>query len=84
MQSTKIGIYIGCNLPRLVFYCLKCGLPRFVFVWDAVYQDLKALERFVLEAANEYGYDGTDEFSRDFRKSFSSFLKNLFQCLQML
>ncbi|XP_023330975.1 TWiK family of potassium channels protein 7 [Eurytemora carolleeae] len=37
---------------------------------DAVYQDLKALERFVLEAANEYGYDGTDEFSRDF--SFAS------------
>jgi len=39
---------------------------------DAVLQDLKALERFIIEAVNDAGYDGTMEYSRDF--SFESAL----------
>ena len=33
--------------------------------------DLKALERYVIEANNEYGYNGKLEYDRQFRQVFS-------------
>lgn len=42
-----------------------CELPPFLFISQAVLDDIHALRRFVLTAIDD-GYDTTDDWTRDF------------------
>jgi hypothetical protein len=47
------------------------------YIKDAVLQDLKAMERYIIDAVNDAGYDGTMEYSREFRH-------NIIQCFYQI